>query len=667
MRHILRSLTALATLGSCVSIPSSSIHIQSGKGSQLASGSPMAREVTSPDDGFDQSDLSFITRLAAIGDSYSAGIGAGNRLGTAWNIPKLAQDWACSRYDQAYPYLIHHDERLGDPNNRNFQFRSCSGAITTDVVEKQIPTIDANQQAILVSAGGNDAELVNILNQCIYQWASINAAKVEAIKAQVAIHNHISSDQNQIDWDALGLDCDAQLARTKRIIETDAFSHKLDLGHDLSYWFWAEDLSTECDTVSWTSIIYTSQDSFNSGQRLTRDHRRTMNGLVDAVNAKLSAAAVRAGASVKFVEYDEYVGQFNGRFCEAGVDESSSSQSNSRPVSMFYEMNTWDFLGSDTWKRSDDTAFNYTFEGAVNQLAMISLLVDPGARLIIGGNVDTANNRTAAIKVAANKDFGIPKPLPDGYGRVFHPQPLLHQIIANKVIYHMSDLNAQRHGFPAVPEALNLGICSTVTGNEPGANDLQAAMHPMITFYKTPPSSTDSWEPSDYEMDLAVAKALPGPDAVVDENWTRVIREAIAAKHKIFGYVRTGYLGSSKQLLATRTGSINSGDWYAQALADVDTWYSLFGEGLAGIVLDEAADSCQAANAYRILKVDIKTKYKMAKVVLKTSLKLKKCFDDAADLLLYDVGRTDGAASPSSVHVNLTPQRTDYAVTYLVN
>lgn len=33
-------------------------------------------------DEFDPSDLSFITKMAAIGDSYSAGIGAGNMLGT---------------------------------------------------------------------------------------------------------------------------------------------------------------------------------------------------------------------------------------------------------------------------------------------------------------------------------------------------------------------------------------------------------------------------------------------------------------------------------------------------------------------------------------------------------------------------------------------------------
>jgi len=37
------------------------------------------------DDDFDPSDLSYITKLAAIGDSYSAGIGAGDRLGSVFS------------------------------------------------------------------------------------------------------------------------------------------------------------------------------------------------------------------------------------------------------------------------------------------------------------------------------------------------------------------------------------------------------------------------------------------------------------------------------------------------------------------------------------------------------------------------------------------------------
>jgi hypothetical protein len=36
----------------------------------------MARDTTD----FDPSDLAYITRMAALGDSYSAGIGAGDRI-----------------------------------------------------------------------------------------------------------------------------------------------------------------------------------------------------------------------------------------------------------------------------------------------------------------------------------------------------------------------------------------------------------------------------------------------------------------------------------------------------------------------------------------------------------------------------------------------------------
>lgn len=63
------------------------------------------------------------------------------------------KDYACSRYDHAYPYLVNTDPRLGDPSKRTFQFLSCSGAVTKDVLEKQIPDLKANQQAILLSIG----------------------------------------------------------------------------------------------------------------------------------------------------------------------------------------------------------------------------------------------------------------------------------------------------------------------------------------------------------------------------------------------------------------------------------------------------------------------------------------------------------------------------------
>jgi hypothetical protein len=92
-----------------------------------------------------------VKRLAAVGDSYSSGIGAGNRLGSVGQALQKDSDYACSRYDHSYPYLV--NQQLGDPGSRNFQFKSCSGAVISDVLNNQIPNIDRDQDLILLSAG----------------------------------------------------------------------------------------------------------------------------------------------------------------------------------------------------------------------------------------------------------------------------------------------------------------------------------------------------------------------------------------------------------------------------------------------------------------------------------------------------------------------------------
>lgn len=75
--------------------------------------------------------------------------------------------------------------------------------------------------------GGNDAELSKLLNQCIFQWAVLNAGQVALAKA-AAFANSDYTWAKSYDWDALGLGCDGQLARTKQLIASDAFSRSLD-------------------------------------------------------------------------------------------------------------------------------------------------------------------------------------------------------------------------------------------------------------------------------------------------------------------------------------------------------------------------------------------------------------------------------------------------------
>ena len=75
--------------------------------------------------------------------------------------------------------------------------------------------------------GGNDAELSKILNQCIFQWAVLDACQVTLAKT-AALADPDYAWAKSYDWDALGRGCDRQLARTREIIASDAFSKSLD-------------------------------------------------------------------------------------------------------------------------------------------------------------------------------------------------------------------------------------------------------------------------------------------------------------------------------------------------------------------------------------------------------------------------------------------------------
>lgn len=103
----------------------------------------------------DPDDLSFIKKWAAIGDSYAAGIGAGNVV-----------DKSCSRYDGSYANLL--NVQLGeDTTDIDFTYIACSGA-KIPAITAQANSLDGGQQMITISAGGNDAQLIVALNDCVF-------------------------------------------------------------------------------------------------------------------------------------------------------------------------------------------------------------------------------------------------------------------------------------------------------------------------------------------------------------------------------------------------------------------------------------------------------------------------------------------------------------------
>lgn len=101
----------------------------------------------------DPADFGWIKRWAAIGDSFTAGIGAGLQLGGVFHY----DDWKCSRYDQSYPMVLN---RAFGPAVEDFQFVACSGD-RSEGIYTQVQNMNGSLNLAIMTAGGNDLCLVS--------------------------------------------------------------------------------------------------------------------------------------------------------------------------------------------------------------------------------------------------------------------------------------------------------------------------------------------------------------------------------------------------------------------------------------------------------------------------------------------------------------------------
>src|SRR5690606_26920412 len=102
----------------------------------------------------DPADFSWIKRWAAIGDSYTAGIGSGNVFSSKFS------DWECSRYDHSYVSIAN---RKFGPAVDEFQYLACSGARTGDIFQ-QANQLEGDLDLVMLTAGGNDLCLASTIN-----------------------------------------------------------------------------------------------------------------------------------------------------------------------------------------------------------------------------------------------------------------------------------------------------------------------------------------------------------------------------------------------------------------------------------------------------------------------------------------------------------------------
>lgn len=106
---------------------------------------------------------------AGLGDSFSAGNGAfSNNLD------------GCFRNTYAYPYLVGTQRA-----NTNLTFKACGGAVTSDVINNQVPELRADTDYVSITIGGNDVGFADLIINCAGYWSFNCQNAVNETKRQI--------------------------------------------------------------------------------------------------------------------------------------------------------------------------------------------------------------------------------------------------------------------------------------------------------------------------------------------------------------------------------------------------------------------------------------------------------------------------------------------------
>jgi len=106
-------------------------------------------------------------RYAALGDSYSSGVGAGGYDSSG-----------CSRSSHSYPTLWAAAHSVA-----SFTFVACGGATTDDVLNNQVGALNASTTLVTITIGGNDAGFVEVVTTCLLGTDGACGVAVGAAKA----------------------------------------------------------------------------------------------------------------------------------------------------------------------------------------------------------------------------------------------------------------------------------------------------------------------------------------------------------------------------------------------------------------------------------------------------------------------------------------------------
>ncbi len=390
---------------------------------------------------FPYDNFMWVQRMGIVGDSYTAGIGAGKVLETK-------ADWDCSRYDGSWAvqmarYFWHR------PMVQNL---ACSGDQTPDISE-QIASLSGDMDLVVLTAGGNDLCLNSLLLECIFKPLATVAGCHDMVRlSQAGLDTYFRENVQTLLEELL------PKMRTGGVILLSSYAQ-----------FFNQDTNA-CSDEHW-SLSPLAIPLLRLP--LNRERRSDLNDLVTQTNAQLARAAANVddttrGIRVAFSNWDPWTRVVQGRYCELGQSSNPRLASNLQ----FYKLDTTPF-GADSgshWnsglrRRSNSSVspvspvifeqeshveamerehLAYLQSFVANETQKMRLR----ARSSLGANGGGIGRRAITQPNCPEPGFLSSIPLADFLGKLFHPTIDGHATMMTFALNELRHVRAQQLGIP---------------------------------------------------------------------------------------------------------------------------------------------------------------------------------------------------------------------------
>ncbi|KAB8232266.1 SGNH hydrolase-type esterase domain-containing protein [Aspergillus alliaceus] len=367
-----------------------------------------------PPPDLDPNHMGWITKWAAIGDSFTAGIGAGQLYN------QNDDDKTCSRYDKSYVPLL---QRVIGPSPKKFQWLACSGAKTRDILE-QVKKLDNAMDLVVMTAGGNDLCLVDVLKSCIFMaWSA------DKCKDAIAIAEKNTKELLEPRLTEILRELEKKMKPSSGIVVVASYAQ------------FFHDQPTEVDECAkhhrWG---FPPVGGPWEGIPLDLGKRQVLNKLVQLANAGIDRTIDRMREQgvkyrLRFADWDDWASDSRvaGQFCWPG--STGEYPDDKQPNLQFFKPDTKKRAKHDEVKKREITVDKGQPEPVIEETHYSvneSLYnADPAAEVLhtLGGR-DPYDRCMADHDNKRDWGFG----LPDRWGKFFHPNEKGHVTIASFVL-----------------------------------------------------------------------------------------------------------------------------------------------------------------------------------------------------------------------------------------